>query len=108
MIIKVGWEGDAGSIEINGIEYLLQQAHWHSPSEHSINDKRYDMELHMTYASPDLKVQNNIVVVAVLYKIGPPDAFLSTLMKDVALMTNQKADRSIGVKMYKALNHQIA
>ena len=30
---------------------------------------RYDMELHMTYASPDLKVQNNIVVVAVLYKL---------------------------------------
>ncbi|KAK9921023.1 hypothetical protein M0R45_029554 [Rubus argutus] len=95
--IKVGWEGDAGSIEINGIQYLLQQAHWHSPSEHSINGKRYDMELHMTYASPDLKVQNNIVVVAVLYKIGPPDAFLSKLMKDVALMTNKKAERSIGV-----------
>ncbi|KAK9921013.1 hypothetical protein M0R45_029545 [Rubus argutus] len=95
--IKVGWEGDAGSIEINGIQYLLQQAHWHSPPEHSINGKRYDMELHMTYASPDLKVQNNIVVVAVLYKIGPPDAFLSKLMKDVALMTNKKAERSIGV-----------
>lgn len=96
--IEVGWEGDAGSIEIDGIEYLLQQAHWHSPSEHFINGKRYDMELHMLYASPDPKVQNNTAVVGVLYKIGHPDAFLSKLTKDLrALMTNKEAERSIGV-----------
>uniref|UniRef100_UPI0005CB4E8E alpha carbonic anhydrase 7-like n=1 Tax=Fragaria vesca subsp. vesca TaxID=101020 RepID=UPI0005CB4E8E len=95
--IKLRWVGDAGLIEIDSIEYFLQQAHWHSPSDHLINGKRYDMELHMVYASPDPKVQNSIVVVGVLYEIGRPDSFLSKLMKDVALMTNQKAERSIGV-----------
>ena len=34
------WEEDAGSIEINGTDYLLQQAHWHSPSEHTLNGRR--------------------------------------------------------------------
>lgn len=34
------WSGDAGSIKINGLDYALKSAHWHSPSEHSVNGKR--------------------------------------------------------------------
>lgn len=38
--ISVQWTvGEAGSIKINGTEYQLQQGHWHSPSEHSINGR---------------------------------------------------------------------
>jgi len=34
--------GNAGlGITINGTEYKLQQIHWHSPSEHTLNGKRY-------------------------------------------------------------------
>ncbi|MBA0700236.1 hypothetical protein Goari_001801, partial [Gossypium aridum] len=33
------FNGDAGAIEINGTEYALQQCHWHSPSEHTINGR---------------------------------------------------------------------
>ncbi|WJX11642.1 Alpha carbonic anhydrase 7 [Trifolium repens] len=39
--IEVKWEGDAGSININGTQFLLHQAHWHSPSEHTINGRRF-------------------------------------------------------------------
>jgi carbonic anhydrase len=39
--MQLKWEGAAGSIEINGTEYQLKQCHWHSPSEHTINGKRY-------------------------------------------------------------------
>jgi carbonic anhydrase len=38
---QLKWEGGAGSIEINGTEYVLQQCRWHLPSEHTINGKRY-------------------------------------------------------------------
>ncbi|XP_068342194.1 carbonic anhydrase Nec1-like [Pyrus communis] len=95
--IKLEWAGYSGSIEVNGTEYHLQQSHWHSPSEHSINGRRYAMELHMVYQSPDPKVENNVVVVGVLYQIGHPNAFLSKLMRDVAFMTDKKTERSIGV-----------
>ncbi|XP_048423463.1 alpha carbonic anhydrase 7 isoform X2 [Pyrus x bretschneideri] len=95
--IKLEWAGYSGSIEVDGIEYHLQQSHWHSPSEHSINGRRYAMELHMVYQSPDPKVENNVVVVGVLYQIGRPNAFLSKLMRDVAFMTDEKTERSIGV-----------
>ncbi|KAK7838492.1 alpha carbonic anhydrase 7 [Quercus suber] len=36
--MQLKWaSGVAGSIEIIDIVYYLQQCHWHSPSEHSIN-----------------------------------------------------------------------
>ncbi|KAI7751782.1 hypothetical protein M8C21_012749, partial [Ambrosia artemisiifolia] len=70
---KVKWMGDAGSIIINDTEYALKQAHWHSPSEHTINGIRFDMELHMVH----LSVDNKIVVITVLYRIGRPSHFLS-------------------------------
>ncbi|XVF20262.1 hypothetical protein REPUB_Repub11eG0182600 [Reevesia pubescens] len=38
--IMLRWEGEAGVIEINGTEYALQQCHWHSSSEHTINGRK--------------------------------------------------------------------
>lgn len=39
--MKLRWEGGAGHIKINGTQYQLNQAHWHSPSEHTINGRRF-------------------------------------------------------------------
>ncbi|MFS7933661.1 putative carbonic anhydrase [Helianthus anomalus] len=39
--IGVIWKGDAGGIEVNGSTYKLVQCHWHTPSEHTIDGKRY-------------------------------------------------------------------
>ncbi|KAB1199703.1 Bifunctional monodehydroascorbate reductase and carbonic anhydrase nectarin-3 [Morella rubra] len=43
--ILLQWEDDAGSIRINGTDYFLEQGHWHSPSEHSINGRRHSFYL---------------------------------------------------------------
>ncbi|KAJ6927907.1 hypothetical protein NC651_011808 [Populus alba x Populus x berolinensis] len=74
--IMLKWESGAGTIEINGTEYVLNQSHWHSPSEHTIDGKRFDLELHMVHQSLDGK---STAVVAILYKIGRPDSFLSSV-----------------------------
>ncbi|VVA41618.1 PREDICTED: alpha carbonic anhydrase [Prunus dulcis] len=95
--ISIEWVGDAGSLKINGTEYLLKQCHWHSPSEHSINGRRFDMELHMVHLSPDPNVTNKIAVIAALYKIGRPDSFLTKLTRDIQSMTDQKEERSVGI-----------
>ncbi|XP_035545684.1 alpha carbonic anhydrase 7-like [Juglans regia] len=95
--ISVQWVGDAGSIQINGTDYSLQQGHWHSPSEHSINGRRYDLELHMVHLSQDINMKNKIAVVGLFYKIGRPDAFLSKLMRSITSMADEKAERNIGV-----------
>ncbi|XP_022731633.1 alpha carbonic anhydrase 7-like [Durio zibethinus] len=92
MMLK--WEGEAGAIEINGTEYALQQCHWHSPSEHTINGRRYDLEVHMVHQSADGKV----AVVGIMYKIGRPDSFLSSLVDHLAAITDvTEGERVVGV-----------
>ncbi|KAK8532101.1 hypothetical protein V6N12_053550 [Hibiscus sabdariffa] len=95
--IAVKWpKKDAGSLKINGTEYLLQQAHWHSPSEHTINGTRYALELHMVHQSTDPKVKNNLAVLGLLYEFGAPDEFLSLLMNNITAMNDQIEMRPIG------------
>ncbi|XXG45484.1 hypothetical protein AAC387_Pa02g0556 [Persea americana] len=74
--IMLKWVDDAGSINVNGTEYELKQCHWHSPSEHSINGRSYDLEVHMVHQNSE----NKSAVVGILYTIGQPDTFLSELM----------------------------
>ncbi|KAF3514278.1 hypothetical protein F2Q69_00001423 [Brassica cretica] len=77
--MMVRFEEGPGSIKINNIEYQLHQLHWHSPSEHTINGRRFALELHMVHESAN----GSLAVVTVLYKIGRPDSFLS-LVRTVA------------------------
>ncbi|CAO2206996.1 unnamed protein product [Urochloa humidicola] len=73
--IMVRFSGDAGSVVINGTEYYLRQLHWHSPTEHTVDGRRYDMELHMVHES----AENKAAVVGILYEVGAHDAFLHAL-----------------------------
>ncbi|KAF4370968.1 hypothetical protein F8388_002861 [Cannabis sativa] len=77
--IAVVWVGDAGSAKINGINYLLKQCHWHSPSEHSFNGRRFELELHMVHESHEVNGETKIAVTALFYRIGKPDRFLTKL-----------------------------
>ncbi|EOA28932.1 hypothetical protein CARUB_v10025180mg [Capsella rubella] len=84
MMLKFGEEG-SGSFKINGTEYNLLQLHWHSPSEHTINGKRFALELHLVHESKN----GSMAVVTVLYRIGRPDSFLSLLEHKLAAITDQ-------------------
>ncbi|KAL2488713.1 Alpha carbonic anhydrase 7 [Forsythia ovata] len=88
------WEGGAGSIHINGTKYQLKQAHWHSPSEHTLNGKRFDMEVHLVHESMD----NKTAVLGIMYKIGRPDSFLSVIKQDLeALVDTPNVERAVGI-----------
>nr|CAB3486986.1 unnamed protein product [Digitaria exilis] len=71
--IALRFDGGGGNVSIHGKQYRLKQMHWHSPSEHTINGQRFPVELHMVHASDD----GNVTVVAMLYRFGRPDPFLS-------------------------------
>ena len=38
-----------------GLQYSLLQVHYHTPSEHTINGKRYPLERHMVFLPSDYK-----------------------------------------------------
>jgi carbonic anhydrase len=38
--LQVRFNGDAGSLVINGTAYYLKQMHWHSPTEHTVDGRR--------------------------------------------------------------------
>ncbi|KAF3441797.1 hypothetical protein FNV43_RR15712 [Rhamnella rubrinervis] len=96
--IAIQWIDDAGSIQINGTDYFLQQCHWHSPSEHSIKGTRFDLELHMVHQTRDVKSKNSIAVVAAFYKIGHhSDHFLSKLAEDIDSITDTKEEIQKGM-----------
>ncbi|KAJ3677031.1 hypothetical protein LUZ60_002755 [Juncus effusus] len=89
--IEVKWEGDAGSILIEGSTYSLNQLHWHSPSEHTINGRRYELEMHMVHVNSEGK----IAVVGFLYEYGHPDPLLTELepyIKKLADITEKEEE----------------
>ncbi|KAK7838536.1 alpha carbonic anhydrase 7 [Quercus suber] len=92
--IEVAWEGDAGSIHIDGKDYPLQQCHWHLPSEHLINGKRYELELHMAHIDASNKIS---VAHAQFYQIGEPDSFLSKFTEEIKSLVKKKEERPKGV-----------
>lgn len=86
MVMQIEWLGDAGSLFINGAEYPLRYAHWHTPSEHTIDGRRYAMELHLVHLNTQPNVKNRIAVVGILYSIGTPDPFLSRVCIQLILL----------------------
>uniref|UniRef100_A0A2P2KGM8 Carbonic anhydrase n=1 Tax=Rhizophora mucronata TaxID=61149 RepID=A0A2P2KGM8_RHIMU len=90
--IMLKWEGGAGTIHINGTDYVLRQCHWHSPSEHTIDGQRFDLEAHMVHQSLDGKV----AVVGITYKIGRPDSFLSSIEDQLQVVAGTKEEETAG------------
>ncbi|EOA27729.1 hypothetical protein CARUB_v10023883mg [Capsella rubella] len=85
MMLRFEGEGP-GSFMVNGTdEYKLLQLHWHSPSEHTINGRRFALELHLVHEN----INGSLAVVTVLYKIGRPDSFLRSLEKKLSVITDQ-------------------
>jgi carbonic anhydrase len=85
--LQVKFDGDAGKVVINGTAYFLHQLHWHAPSEHTVNGRRYDMELHLVHQS----AENKAAVIGVLYEVGPHgDGFLRKLEPFVRRIADRK------------------
>ncbi|KAI7755135.1 hypothetical protein M8C21_026005, partial [Ambrosia artemisiifolia] len=81
--IGVRWTGDGGGIEVNGSIYKLTQCHWHTPSEHTVDGKGFDAELHLVHKS----AMGRLAVVGMLYNIGLPDPFITSVKPQPQLTT---------------------
>ncbi|ELY6246582.1 carbonic anhydrase family protein [Cronobacter universalis] len=63
------------SVTIDGTVYALQQFHFHAPSENTLHDKHYDLEMHLVHKN----TAGEIAVVAVMFKTGAANVELAKL-----------------------------
>jgi carbonic anhydrase len=64
------------TIMLHGDLYLLEQFHFHAPSEHTIDHKHYPMELHLVHHNE----RHEAAVVAVFMKEGKHNPFFETFL----------------------------
>lgn len=87
--IEVGG-ADGNGIEFDGKTYLLDQFHFHTPSEHLVASRRFPIELHLVHHSED----GEVLVVGVLFEEGRTSAFLEQILRD-APITVGRVDRDV-------------
>jgi carbonic anhydrase len=67
--------------KFNGIQFTLKQFHFHNPSEHKVNNKKYPMEVHFVHTFED-----QILVIGLFIKdsnkFGPLDNAISIKNKE--------------------------
>jgi carbonic anhydrase len=64
--IQHNHEDDGSRIEFEGKRFLLEQFHFHAPSEHTIDGKHFPVEIHLVHRASD----GEIAVVAVFLEEG--------------------------------------
>ncbi|XP_039134926.1 alpha carbonic anhydrase 7-like [Dioscorea cayenensis subsp. rotundata] len=88
-VILQWMNGTAGHLLIEGKKFMLQQCHWHSPSEHTFNGQRYPLEMHMVHSSSE----GEIAIIGVVYELGAADIFLSPkVMRNVKYLKDKQQD----------------
>ncbi|WP_167555308.1 carbonic anhydrase [Gottfriedia acidiceleris] len=81
----------SNSINLNGTIYILQQFHFHTPSEHTINGKQSDLEIHFINQNK----KKSIITIGVLVNSG-------RLNKEFQKILNVKPiDEELGGKVVK-------
>lgn len=68
---QVAYDGGSG-IAFGGRWYALKQFHFHTPSEHLLNDRAFPMEMHLVHQD----AESNLAVLAVFLSEGAHNAFL--------------------------------
>ncbi|GMP49915.1 hypothetical protein CsSME_00016732 [Camellia sinensis var. sinensis] len=85
----------AGVLIGNGKNYTLQQMHWHTHSEHTIDNASFDAELHLVHKASDA----NISVIAILYELGngnKSDPIISKIQSQLAKLASNETEIDIG------------
>ena len=88
---QVRAEYGPGNVSVlGGREFGLKSAHFHSPSEHTVDGESFPAELHLVHADSS----GDLAVVGVLFKLGDPNAVVQSIL-DAAPLRGESADASI-------------
>jgi carbonic anhydrase len=76
------------TIAIDGKTWELVQFHFHRPSEEKVDGKASDMVVHLVHRDGE----GHLAVVAVLLKVGKPNALIDTLWKHLPKTKGKEVD----------------
>jgi carbonic anhydrase len=79
---------DAGSVRKGDTEYDLDQFHFHVPSEHAIDGKRYPAEVHIVHATED----EEFAVLGVVLETGAENEALAQALEKVPLEAGEERE----------------
>jgi carbonic anhydrase len=98
--IQINVDGDHG-IELDGRRYTLKQFHFHTPSEHTVDGKRYPMEMHCVHTDST----GAFAVLGVLFEArdSTPSAFDKMLPYLPAKKGDQKSFHDVKIDLEKGL-----
>ena len=93
-VVEVPLPTDNGNtLKIGSSTYTLVQYHFHVPSEHTLNGKRYDMEVHLVHQN----AAGETVVVAVFMNIGDhPNGLVDDVFHNAPDVADEETD--VGVE----------
>ena len=74
--IKVNYE-NAGGILLDGHTCRLAEAHTHNPSEHTVDGKRFALEMHLVHR----RESGEIAVVGILFRLGEPNPAIQAMIE---------------------------
>jgi carbonic anhydrase len=91
------------SINIGGKQYKLLQFHFHSPSEHTVDGKPYDMVAHLVHQAGD----GQLSVIGVLMKKGKANAVIDAIWANLPRHAgdHKRSDTQINVAELLPASH---
>ncbi|AVF36848.1 carbonic anhydrase [Rahnella sikkimica] len=96
-------EGDF--ITLDGEKFVLQQFHFHAPSENTLNGKSFPMEAHFVHMDAD----GEIAVVAVMFETGAANPELEKIWQQMPEKTGEtvtlKSNVALSALLPKDLTH---
>lgn len=77
---------DASHLLINNVDYKLLQFHYHIPSEHTVMDTSYPLEIHFVHQNAN----KQLAVVGVLVNVGSYNADLQRILVNLPTSKDQR------------------
>ncbi len=84
-------EGNA--LRVDGATFALKQVHFHAPSEHTVDGRRYAMEAHLVHAN----AAGELTVVAVLFERGEAHDALRGVWAQMPSQAGERATLASGL-----------
>lgn len=76
------------SLTVDAKTYVLKQFHFHHPSEEYVNGRRFAFVVHLVHDDGS----GHLAVVAVLFKIGPSNALLDAVWRNIPAQAEHATD----------------